>query len=193
MTTLLRIDSSMRRTGSTTRTISDEVIAALSPDEVVVRDLADGVELITEDWIGANFTAEADRTDAQRHALAGSDELVEELERADIIVIGAPIYNFAPPAALKAWVDMIARAKRTFMYTENGPQGLLTGKTAYLVVASGGTAAGSDIDFATGYLRHVLGFVGISDVRLIDASAMGAGADAALERARAALPLLKSA
>jgi FMN-dependent NADH-azoreductase len=109
------------------------------------------------------------RSAAQRAALAESDALVAELAAADLLVIGVPIYNFGVPAALKAWVDMVARARLTFRYTENGPEGLLRGKRAYLVVASGGTAVGSEIDFATGYLRHVLGFLGIEDVQIIAA------------------------
>ena len=100
-------------------------------------------------------------------------------------MIGLPIYNFGVPAAVKAWVDLIARARRTFKYTENGPEGLLTGKTAYIVVASGGTSVGTDIDFATDYMKFALGFVGIRDVRIIDASAHLQDLDEALARARA--------
>lgn len=185
---ILRIDASMRRDGSTTRMLSDELIEALAPLTVVTRDLADGIDLIDEAWIGANFTDPAERTDEQKAKLAGSDALVEEIEAADTLVIGVPIYNFGVPAALKAWIDQIARAKRTFRYTENGPVGLLEGKTAYLVIASGGTASGSEIDFATGYMKHVLGFVGITDVHVVDASKQGAGAEGAIARARAALP-----
>lgn len=185
---ILRIDASMRRDGSTTRMLSDELVEALAPDAVVTRDLADGIDLIDEAWIGANFTDPAERTDEQKAKLAGSDALVEEIEAADTLVIGVPIYNFGVPAALKAWIDQIARAKRTFKYTENGPVGLLEGKTAYLVIASGGTASGSEIDFATGYMKHVLGFVGITDVHVIDASKQGAGAEGAIACARAALP-----
>ena len=187
MTRLLRVDASMRRAASTSRALSDELVGALAPEEIVRRDLADGIELIDEAWIEANFTAPDERTEAQRDALAYSDGLVEELERADEIVIGVPIYNFGVPAALKAWIDQIARAKRTFRYGPDGPEGLLTGKRAWLVVASGGTPSGSDIDFATGYLRHALGFVGVDDVRVIDASALMADVDAALARARAAI------
>lgn len=190
---ILRIDASMRRAGSTSRQLSDELIEALAPDTITTRDLADGIALINEDWINANFTDPAQRTDAQKQTLAGSDALVEEVEAADTLVIGVPIYNFGVPAALKAWIDQIARAKRTFKYTENGPVGLLEGKTAWLVIASGGTASGSDIDFATGYMRHVLGFVGITDVHVIDASKQGAGAEGAIARARAAIPAPKAA
>jgi FMN-dependent NADH-azoreductase len=106
-----------------------------------------------------------------------------------VLVIGAPIYNFAPPAALKLWIDQIARARETFRYTETGPVGLLTGKRAVIVTASGGTAVGSEIDFATGYLRHILGFVGVTDVEIIAADRTMAD-DGSVERARSAIAAL---
>src|SRR5690606_32013845 len=83
--------------------------------------------------------------------------------------ITAPIYNFAIPASLKAWIDQVTRARRTFRYTEAGPEGLLKGKRAYIVFASGGVPLGSQVDFASGYLRHILGFIGITDVHFIAA------------------------
>ena len=101
--------------------------------------------------------------------MAESDALIAEVQAADVLVIGVPVYNFGVPAALKAWIDMIARARETFKYTENGPVGLLTNKKAYLVVASGGTEVGSAIDFATPYMKHVMGFIGITDVTVISA------------------------
>ena len=101
-----------------------------------------------------------------------------------------PIYNFGVPAALKAWVDQVARAGVTFKYTENGPQGLLEGKRAILVVASGGTAAGSDIDFASGYMQHVMGFIGITDVTVITADQMMMDTEAALAKATAQVDAL---
>jgi FMN-dependent NADH-azoreductase len=118
--------------------------------------------------------------------------LIAELEAADTIVIGVPLYNFGIPAALKAWIDLIARARRTFRYTEAGPEGLLKDKKAYLVVASGGVPVGSDYDFATGYLRHVLGFVGITDVTVIDAGQQMMDGDV-VNRATAAIDDLKQA
>ncbi len=174
MSHILRIDASARNAGSTTRQLTDQLVARLVEQgygaAVTSRDLAlTPPALLTEAWVGANFTDDADRNDDQRAALAASDELIAELEAADTIVIGVPVYNFAIPAALKAWVDLIARARRTFRYAETGPEGLLKGKKAYLVVASGGVPVGSDYDFATGYLRHVLGFVGITDVSIIAA------------------------
>ncbi len=185
--TILRIDASMRRTGSSSRLLSDELIAKLSAEEshrIINRDLADGIPLINENWINANFTPEEDRTAEQLETLALSDALVGELMESDTLVIGLPIYNFGVPAALKAWIDLVCRARLTFKYTENGPVGLLEGRKAYIVVASGGTAAGSEIDYAARYMQHVLGFIGIHDVEVIDASGQMIDTDAALSRAR---------
>lgn len=170
---LLRIDASGRKTGSLTRALLDEVVAQLAEryDSVrlVNRDLADSVPHVDEDWIAANFTAAEDRSDSQRRRLEYSDRLVAELKSADTVVIGMPIYNFGVPAALKAWVDMIARARLTFRYSENGPRGLLEGTRAILVVASGGVGVDSEFDFATPYMRRVLNFVGITDITVISA------------------------
>lgn len=126
-------------------------------------------------------------TPAQRAALSVSDTLIKELQSADTIVIGVPIYNFSIPASLKAWIDQVARAGVTFKYTETGPEGLLTGKRAVLVVSSGGVAVGSDYDFATGYMRHVLGFIGITDVDIVAADGNNARAEEVLAAANAAV------
>jgi len=197
MTNILRIDASARNDGSTTRQLSGQLVSHLLEQgygaKVIHRDLAlTPPALLTEGWVGANFTDAADRSDEQKALLADSDELIGELEAADTIVIGVPVYNFAIPAALKAWIDLIARARRTFRYTEAGPEGLLTGKKAYLVVASGGVPVGSDYDFATGYLRHVLGFVGITDVTIIAADQQMMDGEA-VGRATSAISELKLA
>jgi FMN-dependent NADH-azoreductase len=191
MTRVLTVQSSARTDGSVTRRLAEGVVARLRAAEpdvtVTTRDLAEGVSPVDSDWVDANFTPAEDRTPEQWAALAESERLVQELEAADVVVIGAPIYNFAVPAALKAWIDQVARAKRTFRYTETGPEGLLTGKTAYVAVASGGLPLGSDVDFATGYIRHVLGFLGITDVRFLDASAAMVRDDDPVASALAAL------
>lgn len=174
---VLRVDASGRHQGSTSRELSSKLIERLqntthqhATTEIVQRDLANtNIPFVSEDWINANFTDPEQRTAQQQAELALSDQLVEELKAADVLVIGVPIYNFGVPAVLKAWIDMIARARVTFKYTENGPVGLLQGKKAYLLIASGGTASGSEIDFATGYMRHILGFIGINDVEVIAA------------------------
>jgi FMN-dependent NADH-azoreductase len=185
---ILDISASGRHQGSTSRMLSGELIAALESRhgsvEVTPRDLADGVPFVDAAWIAANFTADEDRSAEQHDVLAHSDRLVAELRDADVIVMGVPIYNFGIPAALKAWVDMIARARVTFRYTENGPQGLLQGKTAYVVVASGGVAVGSDFDFATPYLRQALAFVGITDVEFIAADQLNSKQDESIDAAR---------
>ena len=180
---ILRIDASARKAGSSSRRLTGALIDRLAPTNIVTRDLSEPLPFVTENWVGANFTVEEERTEDQKTALALSDSLVAELFAADILVIGTPIYNFAIPAALKAWIDMVARARKTFHYTENGPEGLLTGKKAYVLVASGGTEIGSEIDFATGYLRHVLAFVGITDVTFIAADQQMMKGEAVVEAA----------
>ena len=109
---------------------------------------------------------------------------MSELRDADVVVMGVPVYNFSIPAVLKAWIDMISRARLTFRYTENGPVGLLQGKKAYIVVASGGVAVGSDYDFATPYLRHALAFIGITDIEFVAAEQLNSKRDESLDAAR---------
>lgn len=171
---VLHINSSGRKEGSITRKASEKLVSQLQKEvsntAVVQRDLVKGLPFIDEQWINANFTDPEQRQDAQKEVLALSDSLVKELQDADKIVIASPIYNFSIPAVLKAWVDLIARARLTFRYTENGPEGLLQNKTAYLVMASGGVPIGSEMDLATKYLKQVMGFIGITDVKVIDAS-----------------------
>ncbi len=186
---ILQINSSGRGEGSITRKLSAELITALEdrhgPANVVRRDLGANSPFVDEAWIEANFTPDEDRTQKHHETLAYSTQLVEELKNADALIIGVPIYNFSIAASLKAWIDMIARARMTFRYTENGPVGLLQGKKAYLVVASGGVPVGSPVDFATPYLRHALSFVGITDVEIVAADKHNSNADESLDRARA--------
>lgn len=188
MTNILEVAASARRDTSVSRMLSNDLIDALTArhDDVshVRRDLADGIPFVDEAWVEANFTPDETRTAAHREALAYSDELVDELARADVLVIGVPIYNFSVPASLKAWIDMVARARKTFRYTENGPRGLLEGKKAYLVVATGGVPVGSPVDFATPYLRHALKFIGISDVEIIAADQLNSNAAESIDAAR---------
>jgi FMN-dependent NADH-azoreductase len=124
MARILRIDASARTEGSVSRDLTDRLVNRLAgPDgDITVRDLAAAApEFVDAGWVGANFTAPDERSAAQHDRLAGSEALVQELEAADHIVIGAPIYNFSVPAALKAWIDQVARARRTFVYTETRP------------------------------------------------------------------------
>ena len=181
--TVLHIDSSARTAGSVTRDLSARIVGKLGGD-VIRRDLTTALPQITEAWVGANFTPADQRDDLQRDTLALSDALIDELQRADTVVIGLPVYNFGVPAALKAWIDLVARAGVTFRYTADGPEGLLKGKRAILAVATGGTPVGSDIDFATGYMRHVLGFFGITEVEIIAADRVMAQGEEAVAEAR---------
>lgn len=186
---ILEVSASGRRADSVSRMLSRDIIAALESRHGAVgvtrRDLADGVDLVDEIWIGANFTAAEERTTTQRSRLAESDVLVAELKHADVVVIGAPIYNFGIPASLKAWIDMIARARLTFRYTENGPEGLLHGKKAYVVIVSGGVPVDSPVDFATPYLRHALRFIGITDVDIVAADELNEKSTESIDAARA--------
>ncbi|WP_127114631.1 FMN-dependent NADH-azoreductase [Shimia sediminis] len=166
--TVLHIDASARHEGSLSRIKSAEIVAGAGADTVIRRDLADGLPFLDPVWVQSTFVAPDERDAAQAKALELSDRLVKEVQEADTIVIGTAMYNFAIPAVLKAWIDQIARAGVTFAYTENGPEGQLKGKKAIITIATGGTPLGSDFDFASGYLRFALGFLGITDVTILD-------------------------
>jgi FMN-dependent NADH-azoreductase len=181
--TILHIDASARRENSVTRSLTAQIISHLEAGQIIRRDLADPLPLITEDWIGANFTPVDQRDNQQLGVLGLSNQLVDEIARADTLVIGLPIYNFSIPASFKAWIDLIARVGLSFQYTESGPKGLLNGKRAVIAIASGGTKIGSDLDFSSAYVRHVLGFIGISDVTFVTAEAMASDPESALASA----------
>ena len=180
---VLNIQASARHDGSVTRQLSDKILTEIAADQTITRDLATGLPLLDAAWLAANFTLADDRTDVQRETLALSDSLITEIKQADTIVIGSPVYNFSVPAVLKAWIDQIARVGVTFKYTPDGPVGLLSGKRAIIVIASGGTPIGSDIDYASGYLKHIMGFIGITDVTIIAVDALGNDADAKIAAA----------
>lgn len=166
---VLHINASARQQGSVSRQLSRQIVDHLAPEHIIARDLADGLPFLDEAWVTATFIPPQDRTEAQAATLKLSDEIVAEVQAADTIVIGTAMYNFSIPAVLKAWIDQIARVGVTFAYTETGPKGLLEGKKAIIAIASGGTPLGSDYDHASDYLRFVLGFVGITDVTIVDA------------------------
>lgn len=184
---VLIVNASGRKNGSVSRRLASDIVSGLRNRglelHVTTRDLADGMPFVDEAWIGANFTPPQERSAEQAARLSFSDSLVDELQAADLVIIASPVYNFSIPAALKAWVDQIARARLTFKYTEAGPVGLLTGKRAVIALASGGTQASSPVDFATSYLRHILGFIGIDDVSIIAADKLMLGEADALAKA----------
>ena len=172
---ILRIEASARETDSVSRQLTSKVIDHLGSQTAIrvsERNVSDGLPFVTSGWVSANFTPAEQRSGDQIAELRLSDELISELKNADTLVMGVPVYNFGIPASLKAWIDQITRAGVTFQYTENGPVGLLEGKRAIVVVASGGTPVGSDYDYASPYLKHILGFVGIKDVTIIAADSL---------------------
>lgn len=170
---VLLVSASARQQDSVTRRFANELISSLreqhSELNITERDVSKGIPFLDEHWVNANFTASEDRNDSHKETLTYSDTLVNELQYADALIISAPIYNFSVPASLKAWIDQITRVGLTFNYTPEGPEGKLKNKKAYIIMASGGTQLGSDIDFASGYLQHILGFIGIKDVFIISA------------------------
>ena len=173
-TTVLHIDASARHEGSASRAYSRQIVESLNAPHIVSRDLSLGVPQVSESWVSATFTPADARDDTQKQALSFSDDLVAEVLDADTIVIGVAMYNFSIPAALKAWIDQICRVGVTFKYGENGPEGLLKGKKAIIAIASGGTEIGSDYDHASPYLRFIFGFLGITDVTIVDKDSLGA-------------------
>lgn len=191
---ILRVDASIKGENSVSRKLSDQIVARLSAAhpgaEVVTRDVTTGLAPIDGAWLGAVFTPAEARSPEQAAIAALPDALLAEVRAADVLVIGAPVYNFAIPAQLKIWIDQLARKGETFTYTETGPVGLLTGKRAYIALASDGTKLGSEIDFASGYLRHILGFLGITDVHVVAADAIVFAPEETLKKAQSAIEAL---
>ncbi|MGY6636997.1 MAG: FMN-dependent NADH-azoreductase [Erythrobacter sp.] len=190
MANLLYITTSINGADGISRGFGDKLangLAAKLGANLVARDLAaNDLPYVSAERFGANLTPAAERTPEQAELAAIADKLIGELQDADTIVIASPIYNFGPPATLKAWADLVARAGTTFQYTATGPEGLLKGKKAYIAIASGGTPVGADFDFMSRWLTFFLGFLGISDVTIIAADGiMGEGAEEKIAAAHA--------
>jgi len=170
---ILRVDSSAKTENSESRRLTDRIIDGLKTNgkslDVTVRDLNESLPQVNTAWIEANNTPSDDQTDEHKKTLALSNTLVGEIEAADTLIIGVALYNFSITASLKLWIDLVCRARKTFAYVDGSPKGLMTGKKAIICFASGGTPFESNIDFASGYLRHILGFIGITDVTFISA------------------------
>lgn len=178
---LLHLDSSILGDSSASRQLSHAVVDAWQAAEpnvqVIYRDLASDAlsHLSAASLVAAGTPAEL-RDAAQRHEAELSESTLDEFLAADAIVIGAPMYNFALPSQLKAWIDRITVAGKTFSYTENGPQGLAGGKKVVIVSTSGGVHAGQPSGAAhEDYLKFVLGFVGISDIQVVRAEGLAYG------------------
>lgn len=168
--TVLHINSSARLNGSNTRIIGQYLVDALG-ESVVSRDLAQQPlpPISAEDLVDVHGSSDSQRA-SLKDQLALSGQLIDELKNADTLVLGAPMYNFGVPAALKQWIDTICRAGVSFKYTEQGPQGLLGVKRAFIITATGGTPIGSEMDFSSRYLEHVCRFIGVDEVHHIDVS-----------------------
>jgi FMN-dependent NADH-azoreductase len=178
MPTLLKLDSSPMGERSISRKLTtrfaDSWLKVHPGGTVITRDLtALSLPVVDGSWVGAAYTPEKARTPEQNKVLSVSEALIAELQRADEYVLGVPMHNFSIPSTLKLWIDQVVRAGKTFAYTSSGPAGLLTGKKATLLIASGGTydpgTALASLNFVTPYLRAVFGFIGITDVTIIAA------------------------
>ncbi|TBN38014.1 FMN-dependent NADH-azoreductase [Paracoccus subflavus] len=188
---ILHIDSAITGEASVSRKLTADIVAKLTaanPQATVThRDLNDGVPAIDSNWFSAVRMTPENPTPDQQRLIDMSDAYLSEVQAADVLVIGLPVYNFNLPAQLKNWLDQIARAGKSFRYTEAGPEGLLTNKRAIIAYSAAGTPIGSDFDHASGYLRFMLGFLGITDVEFVAADRLAMDREAGLARAQAAL------
>ncbi|MCX7251747.1 MAG: NAD(P)H-dependent oxidoreductase [Burkholderiales bacterium] len=181
---ILQINASARREGANSTKVANRVterLQAANPGATVtLRDLAvQPVPALDEAMLGALFTPAEQRSSEQAAAVAGYDALIAELQAHDVIVLGVPMYNFGISSQLKNWIDAVARAGVTFQYTATGPVGLVQGKTVYAACARGGIYSGTPNDSQTPYLKSVLGFLGMSDVRFVFAEGLNMGPEAA--------------
>jgi len=172
---IYQIDSSARKKGSSSRALAKKVLDKIRnlDDEVIYRDLDDEMLFVSGLTESGMKIEEKDQTEDHKKMFKLSDKLVSELKESDIIIISAPIYNYGPPATLKAWSDLVARVGETFRFKPDGRrEGLLKNKRAYLVITSGGTKLNSKEDFLTPWLKFILNFFGIEKVDVISADQM---------------------
>ena len=180
MAKLLQINSSVFSEQGVSSQLADSFVSEwsrLNPGaEVVRRDLAaDPIPHMDGARLKALMTPEADRSAEQARTVELSNRLITELQEADVLVLGAPMYNFSVPSQLKSWFDRVARAGTTFRYTENGPEGLLTGKKAYIFTSRGGVHKDQPSDNVVPFVRQFLAFLGIDDVEIIYAEGLNMG------------------
>ena len=171
MNKILFYKTSPKNEGSISTELGEYLVNCLSKEgntNVSKRQL-DQIPFINQQIINGLYISDNEKTLEQLEALKISDAIVKDVHENDTIIISTPIYNFAAPAVLKAWADLVARLNKTFQYTDNGPVGLLKNKKAYIVMSSGGTKIGSEIDFFTPWMKFFLNFIGIKDVTFISA------------------------
>ena len=198
MKTLLQIQSSIFSDGGQSSRLAGRFVAAWRASnpgsKVIVRDLAkEPVPHLDAARFGAFLAKPEERTPAQQAVVDYSDALIGELKRADVVVLGLPMYNFGLPSTLKAYFDHIGRAGETFKYTEKGPAGLLTGKKVYVFAARGGMYAGTPNDTQTPFIRTFLSFIGMDDIDFVYAEGLAisdASKEKGLARAQAAIDAL---
>ena len=172
---IYQIDSSARKEGSSSRALAKKWLDKIKKpdDEVIYRDLDDEMVFVSGLTESGMKIDKKDQTEHHKKMFELSDTLVKELKESDIIIISAPIYNYGPPATLKAWSDLAARVGETFRFKPNGRrEGLLKNKKAYLVITSGGTKLNSKEDFLTPWLKFILNFFGIENVQIVSADQM---------------------
>jgi FMN-dependent NADH-azoreductase len=177
MSKILNVISSPRGAASNSIQLANAIIDKLKQNDpaaaVEVKDLTKSpFPHLEEAHLNAFFTPVEQHTEANKEAISHSNQAIKEIMEADVLVIGAPMYNFSIPSVLKAWFDHIARAGITFKYGANGPEGLVTGKKAYIAVATGGIYSSGDsagYDFVVPYIKAFLGFIGITDVTIVRA------------------------
>jgi FMN-dependent NADH-azoreductase len=181
---ILQINGSARLNGSNSTRVADAITARLTarnPEATVeLRDLArDPHPVLDEAALSALFTPADQRTPEQSARVALDDALIAQLKRADVIVLGVPMYNFGVSVQIKSWIDAVTRAGATFRYTSNGPEGLVSGKKVYVGLARGGIYRDTPKDSQVPYLKGVLGLMGMTDVEFIYAEGVNMGADRA--------------
>ena len=177
---ILQVNTSARAEGSNSTRVATSISQRLreaDPDATLaVRDLAtEPIPVLDGAALEALSTPAEKRSKEQAAVVALFDRLIAEVQQADVLVLGVPMYNFGNSVQLKSWIDAIARAGVTFRYTANGPEGLLKGKTAYVALVRGGRHRGTDRDAQASHIRTVLGFLGITDVRLVYAEGLNMG------------------
>jgi FMN-dependent NADH-azoreductase len=183
---ILQIHSSARAEGSHSTRLVRQIVERLQgslPDPaqaaITVRDLGRTPHPeLNEATLQALFTPPEQRTPAQAERVSLDDGLIAELQSADVVVLGVPMYNFGVPAPLKNWIDAISRAKVTFQYTANGPEGLLKGKKVVIALTRGGQYRNTPADTQVPYLKTVLSFLGMSDIQLVYAEGLAMGPEA---------------
>jgi len=191
---IYQIDCSARKKGSASRDLAKKLLNKIkkSEDKVVYRDLDDEMLFVAGLTESGMSMPENERTEHHKKMFELSDKLVKELKDSDIIIISAPIYNFGPPATLKAWSDLTARVKSTFKYSPDGKQiGLLENKKVYLIITSGGTRVGSKDDYLTPWLKHVLNFFGITNIQIISADQMSIDYEGSIRKAEEEINKIK--